>query len=438
MPASHVRRRRLALVGAAALLLTTAGCGGGGDGAAAPPTPTPSIAPVNPEQVFADLRAAAGTGPSTAGALAGGLASAGSLEGEAGSPGADLRAALAAGLVEHVHLTGLAALTEYRYGAASGPAGAAVGALQANAAALADTVGRAAAAERDEFAAAWAERNTATLAYAAAADDGDSGASARQQASADLAANARELGRILADATDDVLSVSAVQRQFVTAASRITAVLDSLGTGTTDAAKLLRSAGDHARDLAASLAGGLDRAAGLDGDPAQAAPALRADMAALLTEGTYLTGFATLLTFTAAEGANASVAIAARDAVDTNAQSLATLIGGAIGRDRQADFISRWRQYVDDLHGYATVDERERGAVGARLAGFPGSAGAFLAEASEGNLAAPSVTNALTAGVQALIAAIDGLRSLKDVPLAAPPTPPASEPVAEPSATPSS
>jgi hypothetical protein len=437
-PTLRIRRRLVVGVAAARLLTTAAGCGGDKTDGSSRPAPSPSMAPVNPEQLVADLRAAAATGPATAGALAVGLASAGELEGEAGSAAAEMRAALASGLVEHVHLIGLAALSGYRYGAGSAPANAVASALQANATALADIVGRADAGQKDAFASAWSDRTDAILAYAAAADDGTAGESARQQASADLAANARTLGRILSVATDEVLSSTAVQRQFVTAATRITAALDSLGEGKTDSAKQLRAAADQAADLARALAGGLDRGAGLSGDPNQAAPDLRADMAALLTEGTYLTGLATFLAFSSSDGPGAPIVVATRDAADTNAQSLATVVGGAIGRDKQADFISRWRQYFDDLHGYATGDDAARTAAGARLAGFPGSAGAFLADASKGTLTAEDIGATLTGAAQALMKAIDGLRSLKDVPRAeVPAAPPATEtPASDPSASP--
>lgn len=436
MPASPVppprRRRAFALGAAAAVLLTTAGCGGGGGNTSSQPPPPPSAAPVSSEQLFADLRAAAATGPVTAATLSAGLATSGKLEGEAGSAAAELRAALAAGLVEHVALTGLAALSEYRFGASSAQATAAVSALQANGASVADAIGRAASSEeREQFAAAWGERVSAILAYASAADDGDAGESARQAASASLAANARKLGTVLADATDDVLSTAAVQRQFVTAATRVTAVLDALGSGNVEAAKRLRAADEQAGDLAASLAAGLDRSAELAGDPSRPAAELRADLAGLFTEGAYLTGWAGFLTFSSPQGVTAPMAVAARDASDANAQALATAVGGGIGRDKQAGFISLWRDAVDNLNNYATIDESSRAAAGARLAAFPANAASFLADASGGALAAPDVTAALTSAVQALIKSVDGLRSLKDVPAAVP-----TQPVTEPTSTP--
>lgn len=418
-----------------ALLVVLGGCGGDKSAPAPLPTPSASSAPVNVEAVFADLRAAAATVPTTAGALSGALATAGALEGGAGSAAAELRAGLAAGLVEHVHLTVLAVSSAYRFQGGSPAATAAAGAVQANATALADLVAKAASGERDRFLAAWSRRIAAEISYATAADDGPEGQVARRAASAQLLTNAKELAAIFADASDGALSISAVQREFVAASTRITAVLDALGVGSTDLPKRLRAADDQARALAATLAGGLDRAGDLPGDPSQAAPTLRADLAGALTEGLYLTGLSAFSAATSPEGAAAPVAVAARDAAAAVAQSLATVVGGPLGRERQGEFLSMWRQYVEDLHAYASADENSRTNVGARLAGFPGNLAAFLVGAGSDAFTAAEVTGTLTPAVAATVKALDSLRTLQGVPVVVQAPPPPAAP-ATPTAAP--
>ncbi len=424
------RRRHLLVVGCAGLLLTVAGCGGGEK--AAPPPATPTSAPVSAEQLYGDLRAAAATAPATAAMLAPGLASAGKLEGQAISGAAELRAALNAVLVEHVQLTVLAARADDAFGAQSPFATAAVTALQANGSALADLVGRAEERQREPFATAWGQRITAELAYAAA-PDGDAGASARQTASAALLANSKTLGQILSEASDEVLSTAAVQKDFVLAATRLTAALDGFADNLSDTLKEVRSADDQAGDLAATLAAGLDRASELDGDPSSAAAGLRAELAGLLTESTYLTGLGEFFVHTDARqlsSLNPRVDAAFR-AADVNAQSLATVVGAGIGRDRQAEFIALWREYLDDLAGYGSAGGDAATTAGARLAGFPAKAGSFLAGATQDALPAADATAALDSAVQAMLKALESMRSLRDVPLAAPDAAPA-VPVASP------
>lgn len=431
-----LRSPRRGSVAAATLLIVLAGCGGGESALPPAPLPTPTQAPpVSVDQVFADLLAAGATAPGLAGALAGGLAAAGQLTGEANSAAAQLRAGLAVGLVENVQLTAVVALAGYRFGWGSPAATAATATLLGTTTRLSDALVGAATDERTAFVAAWDARSTGLLAYARAAGDGPAGETARRAASAGLLTNAKTLAGVFSDVSDDVLSVSATARDLVASATRITEVLDALGAGSPEAAKRLRAADDQAGDLAAVLAGGMDRGGELAGDPATDAAALRADLAGLLAEGTYLAGLAGFAANTAPEGAAAPLAVAARDAADANAQSLATTVGAAIGRDRQAGFISLWRNYVEDLHGYLGADGAGRAAVGARLAAFPANAASFLSEATKGALAVPEVSAALGAAVQAAIRAMDALRTLRNVPLAVPTAPTTT---AGPTASPSS
>ncbi|MGQ0465520.1 MAG: hypothetical protein ACT4QG_09385 [Sporichthyaceae bacterium] len=434
-----------ATVAVATLLIVLVGCGKGES--ALPPTelPSPTQGPtITLDQIFADLRAAGATAPVLAGALANGLATAGEVKGEANSAAAALRAGLTAGLVDNVHLTAVAALAGYRFGSGSPVAIAAAAALQANTTTLADVLAGAAPDERDAFVAAWDARSGALGAYARAAADGTAGEAARRAASATLVANAKTLGALFSDISDEVLSAAAVQRDFVGSATRITAVIDALGAGSADAVKRLRAADEQAGDLAGTLARGMGRSGKLGGDPATDAAALRSNLAGLFAEGAYLATFAGFVANTSPEGAAAPLAAAARDASDANAQSLATAVGGAIGRDRQAGFISLWRTYAEDLHAYLGAEGSARTSAGARLAAFPANAGSFLAEASKGTLAALDATAALGSAVQASILAVDALRSLRTVPVAAPPAVPAATgtpttaptPAATPDATP--
>lgn len=437
-----LRSPRRRTVAAATLLIVLAGCGKGESALPPAELPIPTApAAVTLDQIFGDLLTAGATAPGLAAALAGGLATAGQLKGEANSPAAQVRAGLTAGLVENVQLTVVAALAGYRFGWGSAAATAAATTLASSTTRLGDALAGAASDERTAFVAAWDARGAALLVYARAAGDGAAGESARRAASATLLSNAKTLGGVFSDISDDVLSASAVQRDFVASATRITDALDALGAGSPEAVERVRAADDQAGDLAATLAGGMGRGGELAGDPATDAAtdaaALRADLAGLFAESTYLAGLAGFAANTAPEGAGAPLAAAARDGSDANAQALATTVGAAIGRDRQAGFISLWRNYVEDLHAYLGVDGAARAAAGARLAAFPANAASFLSEAAKGALGVPELSAALGTVVQAAIRAVDTLRALRNVPLAAPAVPPdaTSTPTALPTST---
>jgi hypothetical protein len=170
-----------------------------------------------------------------------------------------------------------------------------------------------------------------------------------------------------------------------------------------------KAAAGHVTMAAATLAGGIDAAANLDGDPTSAAANLRAGLTKLLQEHVYLAGYAidTALAF----GLDAPETGLATAALDENSVALADAVGSIAGDDNRTAFLDLWRQHIGFFVDYAvaTATEDAAGAQAAQdsLSGYTQDAGAFFEQITGGELPADAVAGSLEMHITTLSAAID-------------------------------
>jgi hypothetical protein len=170
-----------------------------------------------------------------------------------------------------------------------------------------------------------------------------------------------------------------------------------------------KKAAAHVTMAAATLAGGIDAAADLDGDPTSDAANLRAGLTKLLQEHVYLAGYAidTALAF----GLDAPETGLATAALDENSVALADAVGSIAGDDNRTAFLDLWRQHIGFFVDYAvaTATEDAAGAQAAQdsLNGYTQDAGAFFEQITGGELPADAVAGSLEMHITTLSAAID-------------------------------
>jgi hypothetical protein len=431
---------------ALALVTGLAGCGGGPK---LPGEKTPAaaaITPISTGNPFGDLRVAAGHMPAEALTLATGLAKGADLKGDPASNSAELRAKLTALLTEHVYLAGGVVATLYHFGDNTPPLQAAASVLDANATDLAALIGTISPSKQAAFLESWRSHDADFYDYAKAAKADDD--AAKHTAANNLLDYAKNAGQFFSDLTGATLSASGVSADFVTHISSLTQAIDTMAAGTPDAMSKLKTAADHMADSAQILASGIARSANVSGDSTSPPAKLRADLTGLLTSHVYLAGLAVFTAYTNAGGTDSSAFTAAADTVDINSQDLATVLGAAVGKDKQDQFLQVWRAHVDDFVAYAKADAGDdvkgKNAALGNLDAYRSSAGKFFADASKGGLSADDVAAALKDHVATLAGAIDSLKTgVLDVPVVTPTATPSDLPVfggdstAAPSATPS-
>jgi hypothetical protein len=439
---------RRTAVGALTLALVTglAGCGGGDKLPGEKAPAVASITPVSTGNPFGDLRVAAGHMPDEALTLATGLAKGGKLKGDPASNAAELRAKLTTLLTEHVYLTGGVVATLYHFGDNTPPLQAAAAALDSNATDLAALIGTISPSKQQAFLDAWRKHDEDFYDYAKAdkADD----ETAKHAAANNLLDYAKSAGQFFSDLTGSTLSASGVAADLVTDISALTQAIDAMAAGTPDAMGKLKTAADHMADSAQMLASGIARSANVSGDSTSPPAKLRADLTGLLTSHVYLAGLAVFTAYTNAGGTESTAFSSANDALDINSQDLATVIGGAVGKDKQDQFLQVWRAHIDDFVAYAKADAADdakgRNTALNNLDAYRTAAGTFFADASGGAVNADDVATALKDHVATLAGAIDSLRTgVLNVPVVTPTASPSdisvfgnSDETSSPSATP--
>jgi hypothetical protein len=424
---------RRTAVGALALALVTGLAGCGGDKLPGEKAPAPAaITPVGTGNPFGDLRVAAGHMPAEALTLATGLAKGGKLKGDPASNAAELRAKLAALLTEHVYLVGGVVATLYHFGDNTPPLQAAAGALDANATDLAALIGTISTAKQSAFLESWRAHDEDFYDYAKGAKADDD--AAKHTAANNLLDYAKTAGQFFSDLTGSTLSASGVSADFVTHISALTQAIDAMAAGTPDALGKLKTAADHMADSAQVLASGIARSADVSGDSTSPPAKLRADLTGLLTAHVYLAGLAVFTAYTNAGGTDSTAFSSAADTVDVNSQDLATVIGGAVGKDKQDHFLQVWRTHIDDFVAYAKADAGDdtkgKNTALNNLDAYRNAAGKFFADASDGGVNADDVSAALKDHVATLAGAIDSLKTgVLDVPVVTPTATPTDLPV---------
>jgi hypothetical protein len=418
---SRIGRRAWLTAVAFALALSATGCAGGGDedtqagysrpSAISSPetTAAPAPKPLMPQGTgapFDDLRTAAAHMPMTAAALAAGIAEGAVIDGDPASPAADLRSTLTALLTEHVYLSGIGVATAYATAPNSAEFQAAAAALDRNSVAVADAVGAIVPDQRESFLDAWRAHIGDFVSYAVAAKGGDDEAKAKELA--DLAAYTRSQGAFFEQITGGELPATAATASLDEHVATLAAAVDALAAGETGAYGLLKTAGDHMAMSAEALAGGIDAATKTDGDPADAASALRAGLTSQLVSHVYLAGVSVFAAYTA--GAESETFAAAAAALDENSAGIAAGVG-SVAPDQEMTFLEQWRSHISDFVDYALAaaggDEAGKQQQLDDLNAYRASAGQFFSEIIGGALAAAEVTEALGRHAETLAGAID-------------------------------
>jgi hypothetical protein len=138
--------------------------------------------------------------------------------------------------------------------------------------------------------------------------------------------------------------------------------------------------------------------------------------------------------YTNAGGTDSSAFTAAADTVDINSQDLATVLGAAVGKDKQDQFLQVWRAHNDDFVAYAKADAADdtkgKNTALNNLDAYRSAAGKFFADASAGGVGADDVAAALKDHVVTLAGAIDSLKTgVLHVPVVVPTSTPSDLPM---------
>jgi hypothetical protein len=163
---------------------------------------------------------------------------------------------------------------------------------------------------------------------------------------------------------------------------------------------------------AETLAEGIVAATKTDGDPANAASALRALLTSQLVSHVYLAGAAVFAAYTA--GAESAEFDAAAAALDENSTQIAAGVG-SVAPDQEMTFLEQWRSHISDFVDYALAaargDQAGKHEQLDDLNAYRASAGQFFSDVTGGALAAADVTEALGHHAETLAGAIDSFSS---------------------------
>ncbi|WP_250445898.1 hypothetical protein [Actinotalea sp. C106] len=422
----HARTRNAAVVAAVAATLALTSCSSEepaadeptmteempDDAASQDMAETSALMPMGTGDPFADARTAAAHMPETALTLATGLATATGTEGEVDSAAADLRAGLTALLQEHVYLAGTAVATAYTTGPDSDEFALAAEALDGNSVDLSTAIGELAGDEAEaDFLALWREHVGFFVDYAVAQQAGD--AEARDAALASLQGYTTDAGAFFEEISAGELPAAAIAESLEMHITTLTAAIDGLAAGDTGAYASLQEAASHVGMAAETIAGGLDTALDLDGDPSDPASTLRSDMTYLLQEHVYLAAISVFTAYTAEGGPESEAFTAAAGVLDENSVALSEAVTSLAGDENGAAFLDLWREHIGYFVDYAVAraggDEQGTQDALRNLDGYRPQAGDFFEEVSGGELPSDAVAEGLTHHVETLAGAIDSL-----------------------------
>ncbi|MCL3861354.1 hypothetical protein [Actinotalea sp. K2] len=374
----------------------------------------PTLMPMGTGDPFADARTAAAHMPETALVLATGLVAATGTEGQVDSAAADLRSGLTALLQEHVYLAGIAVATAYTAGPDSGEFEAAAASLDGNSVDLSEAIASLAGDENgDAFLTLWREHVGFFVDYAVAEAGGDTAGT--DEAVMNLQGYTSQAGLFFEDISAGNLPAAAISESLGMHITTLTAAIDALAAGDPTAYAKLQTAAAHVGEAGATIAGGLDAALDLEGDPADPASTLRAGLTELTQEHVYLASIAVFTAYTAEGGPESEAFAAAAAVLDENSVALSEAVASLAGEENGAAFLDLWREHIGYFVDYAVAaaGEDTEGMSDAlrNLDGYRPQAGAFFEEVSGGELPADAVAESLTHHVETLAGAIDSLKA---------------------------
>jgi hypothetical protein len=136
---------------------------------------------------------------------------------------------------------------------------------------------------------------------------------------------------------------------------------------------------------------------------------LRADLAALLEEHTYLTGITA--TRLVAEGSTGAGAAAAARALEANSAALGDVVSSGFDPDVGEDFLRLWRGHITDYVDYTNAkvanDAAAITSATSALDTFRKDTGDLFEKASDKELSADEVSDGLNTHIEGTLAAID-------------------------------
>jgi hypothetical protein len=363
---------------------------------------------------FVDVRVAAGHMPMTATALAGGVAKAAKIKGGVNSNASELRSGLTYLLTEHVYLAGVAVATAYHAGADSAEFKLAAATLDDNSKAVAAAVGSVAPAEEKAFLARWRGHIGDFVTYAVGAKTpGAKGKKLKNVAVKNLTAYAKNEGKFFDRISGGALPAAAVEKDLMHHIMTLASAVDALAAGKANAFNKLKVAADHMAGSAAILAGGIDKATKMGGNPASPAADLRAGLTHLLTSHVYLAGIAVFVGYT--EGLDSAAFAGAAGALDKNSVEIAKAVGSVAGAANEKVFLAAWRGHIGDFvtyaKGEALGDAKLRKIALKNLDAYRFDQGKFFAKVTGGVIPADVVAKDLKVHIETLAGAINSLKA---------------------------
>jgi hypothetical protein len=343
----------------------------------------------------------------------------GATEGEAASTetgAATLRAGLTSLLQEHVYLAGIVVETAVDAGGdmQAAPVQAAVATLDENSVAIADAIGSVAGDDdREAFLEQWRGHIGFFVDYTLGTATGDQ--AMIDQALTDLDGYRQAAGAFFEEITGGELPADAVESELAMHVESLTAAIDAVVAGDTQAFSLLQDAADHMDMTATAIAGAVVDALPdqFDGDVESAPAETRAVLTSLLQEHVYLAGIAIEQAVEAGGDLEAPAVAAAVAVLDENSVEIADVIGSVAGDDNREAFLEQWRGhigfFVDYTLGTATGDQAMVEKALTDLDGYRQAAGAFFEEITGGELPAAAVESELDTHVTSLATAVDSL-----------------------------
>ncbi len=328
----------------------------------------------------------------------------------------DLRSGLTYLLTEHVYLAGIAVATAYTAGATSPEFKLAAATLDENSKAVAAAVGSVVPKEEKAFLARWRGHIGDFVTYAVGAKTaGAKGKKLKNVAVKNLTAYAKNEGVFFDKISGGALPAAAVQKDLEHHIGTLAAAVDAFAAGRANAFNKLKTAADHMAGSAEILAGGIDKATKMAGNPTAPAADLRAGLTHLLTSHVYLAGIAVFTAYTAEGGAGSAAFKAAAGALDKNSVEIAKAVGSVAGADAEKEFLASWRGHIGDFVAYATGEatgnkKLKKNAL-KNLDAYRFVSGKFFDKITAGALPADAVAKDLKVHIETLAGAINSLKA---------------------------
>jgi hypothetical protein len=237
----------------------------------------------------------------------------------------------------------------------------------------------------------------------------------QQKAAADLDAYRGDFSAFLEEATGGELDAKTASDALQMHVNSLVTAVDSVLAGDPKVfSQLYEAAHGHMPMTAAALTEAIagQSPEDFDGDPNSAASELQAGLTDLLNSHVFLAGIAVEQAVLTEDPASAEFTAAA-GALDENSQDLASAIESVYGPEAGDAFLKQWREhigfFVDYTVGGLTSDKQMQQKAGENLAQYEDDFGAFLSEATGGELDAGAAADALGMHVDSLVVAVDSL-----------------------------